>query len=248
MIHINKLINLIILIVTLITTSYSYIQAQSRHSISAFYTSALTIVNVTNLTDISIGGGIIKTFYDRKKPHIPAYGYEWGGSYDFKFKNNFTIGIGMCKSEKKSTTGVFNFEQDPEFKYRYEHIYKSVSIPIRVGYITKEKNRLSKVFGLQFGPDIFKLLAMPVSTINMVTGRPQTSLRETIYGANDGLARINIAIEAGLRANLLKNLDFSLVPKFQYSSQAFRIKEAGPRFVKGNMWLLGIQSNLIVTF
>jgi hypothetical protein len=248
MLHIKNIINFNVLVITLITLSCSYIQAQSKHSFSAFYTSALTIVNVTNLTDISIGGGIIKTFYDRKKPHIPAYGYEWGGSYDFKFKNNFTIGIGMCKSEKKSTTGIFNFEQDPEFKYRYEHIYKSVSIPIRVGYRTKEKNGLSMVFGLQFGPDIFKLLEMPVSTINMVTGRPQTSLRETIYGANDGLARINIAIEAGLRANLLKNLDFSLVPKFQYSSQAFRIKEAGPRFVKGNMWLLGIQSNLIVTF
>jgi hypothetical protein len=244
----KKHIASITLIVTLITLSCSNIQAQSRHSFSAFYTSAFTIVNVTNLTDISIRGGIIKTFYDRKKPLTPAYGYEWGGSYDFKFKNNFTIGIGMYKSERKSTTGVFNFEKNPEFKFRYEYIYKSVSIPIRVGYSTKEKNGLSAVFGLQFGPDIFKSFEMPLSTINMVTGRPNIYISEKIYGINDGLARINIAIEAGLRANLLKNLDFSLVPKFQYSSQAFRIKEAGPLFVKGNMWLLGIQSNLIVTF
>ncbi len=248
MIYIKNIINFTILVITLITLSCSNIQAQSRHSFSVSYTSAFTIVNVTNFPELSFTKGITQTFYDRKKPLTPAYGYEWGGSYDFKFKNNFTIGIGMCKSEKKSTTGVFNFEKNPEFKYRYEYIYKSVSIPIRVGYTTKEKNRLSKVFGLQFGPDIFKLFEMPLSTINMATGRPQTSVREKIFGANDGLARINIAIEAGLRANLLKNLDFSLVPKFQYSSQAFRIKEAGPLFVKGNMWLLGIQSNLIVTF
>lgn len=223
-------------------------KSQSFHFFSITFTPALSGVNVNNFEDFSINS-YTKQLYTTKKANAPSYGYAIGLNYRYYFHNNWSIGLGLLKSEKRSHSGEFYLSPTSKSKVIYEHKYSSIEIPFYVGYAFNRK-KVSPIVAIESSVDVFRKFEMPVYSINSQTGMQSNFLTETHFGVKWSLLKFGTGVMAGVKLNIIKSISFSISPEFRYYFHSYRLTSCAncSSYIEGNMWLLGLRTELGVKF
>jgi hypothetical protein len=226
----------------------SKVLCQSGHSVSFSYTPALSQVNTSNFTEFSINS-FTKELYLRQKPDMPKQGSAIGVVYSYRFNKNWSLGIGYSSTKKESSSGRFYLRNTSTNQTLYYNRYESWEIPIRATYCFNT-NFFTPIISLDIGIEGLKKFEMPVFGVNQKTGQKSNFLTETHFGIKSSLVKIVNGISVGGRLNIFKFLSLSIAPEFRYYSTTFRITRCPTcsSFIDGDMWLLGLKTELSVNF